>query len=100
MSLATGIEKLIELEREKAREEARNAATSLPESSYGAVQSVVVLYHFTSFLELRRQIKARRWYSYRGPGQVYQGTCDPVHIHHGDGGHKTAILVCSSHWDI
>lgn len=97
MTLA--IDQLMEAIREQARHEARVEATSLPESSYGAVQSAVHLHHFTSFLELRRAIRDRRWYSYRGPGQVYQGTCSVIHIHHGDYG-MCAVLVCSSHYDI
>lgn len=97
MTLA--IEQLLENAKAQARVEAHAEATSLPESSYGATRSAVVLVHFTSFLELRRDIRSRRWYSYRGPGQVYQGTCGVIHIHHGDYG-KCAVLVCSTHYDI
>lgn len=72
----------------------------LNESSYGARQSAIIVVTFTSFLELRNAIRARRWRrSGENPGQVYGGDCELLHIHHGDFG-REAVLKCSTLWDI
>ena len=73
---------------------------SLGESNYGATQSALVAIEFTSFQELRHEIRARRDHT-RGdrPGMAYLWTCELIHIHHNDY-NKVALLKCATHWDI
>jgi hypothetical protein len=95
------IDQLIAMERQRAYDQGRDAATMLPESSYGATQSRVVTFGFTSFKALRDQIRMHqgRREGCELAGQVYMWSCKLIHIHHGDY-EKCAILICSTHWDI
>lgn len=76
------------------------ASIQLDESSYGACRSAYVLVTFKSLSELTRQIRDRRWRRHGdNPGQAYMGSCKLVHIHTSDYG-KTALLLCSTSYDI
>lgn len=80
----------------------KNGATriQLGESNYGATQSSLLALPFTSFKELRDEIRARRDRIYGDrPGMAYLWTCELIHIHHDDYG-KVALLKCATHWDI
>jgi hypothetical protein len=75
-------------------------AIGLPESSYGATQSALVVLTFEKLSTLKEYIRIRRWRRYgENPGQAYMGSCELVAIHHGDY-EKAAVLKCSTHYDI
>jgi len=83
-------------------EDGKQQATriSLGESNYGATQSAIIAIEFTSFQELRHEIRARRDRSYGDrPGMAYLWTCELIHIHHNDY-NKVALLKCATHWDV
>lgn len=94
------VEQLIKLNVQKAENDLWDELTALPESSYGAVQSRVELFRFTSFKALRERIRNG---SYRidgeRPGQIYAASVKLIHIHHGDYS-KCAVMIRSTHRDI
>jgi hypothetical protein len=94
--------KLLSAERDRGIAEGMQLATSisLGDSGYGSAQSSIVCFEFTSFAALRAAIRSRRWH--RGgenPGQCFGGTCDLLHIHHGDYS-KIAVLKTATLWDV
>lgn len=97
MSVAAAIDLIQQRAYERGQEEA--TSISLGYSNYGACDSAIVALPFDSFLELRRAIRARRWYRYSGPGQQFAGNCKLIMIHRGDE-QKTAILLCSISYDV
>jgi hypothetical protein len=72
----------------------------LGESNYGATQSSIVAFEFTSFLALRDAIRDRRDRRHGdNPGHAYLWTCELIHIHHNDYS-KVALLKCGTHYDV
>ncbi len=93
---------LIETAANEAYERGQREAQSirLGESSFGATQSAMVAFEFTSFKALRDEIRGRQWRVYGDrPGQAYHWTCELVYIHRSDY-NRTAFLLCSTHYDI
>ncbi len=104
--MSDALTKLIETERERAYDRGLQEATSirLGETSYGACHSAIVAVEFNGFLDLRNQIRGRRWRRYGdNPGQAYMGSCELIMIHRSDwhtAGRGTAVLLCSTSYDI
>jgi hypothetical protein len=100
---ASFIESLLKLERDKGFSEGVHSATSvrLPDTSYGACHSAVVVKSFKSFLEMRRWLKSYRWrYGGDNPGQLYAQSSELLYIMRGDDNEICAIAIVSNYYDI
>lgn len=84
-ALADAVTQMVNRARLEGHSAGVYAATALPEASYGATHASVVVLTGTSMLELRRQVRDRRWRRYGdNPGQAYAGSCDVVAVWRGD----------------